>query len=210
MEARFKTLGTCRAHMRAEGTVGGRCRNGEVNEGVPSADQIDRFGQAARKSGATVESLRCEPEDVLAAAASAVAGAGTVILADPTGLPLEVRGALRRIPHVVLNPTDDDLSTAGAGITEAFAGVSTTGSICVRVDDRLTGFASLMAPLHVAILRAACLVERPSDVLSSENAGAVGTTSDFVFVTGPSATADMGPLVRGVHGPHRLHIIVLE
>ena len=31
-----------------------------------------------------------------------------------------------------------------------------------------------------------------------------------VFVTGPSATADMGPLVRGVHGPHKLHIIVLR
>jgi len=30
-----------------------------------------------------------------------------------------------------------------------------------------------------------------------------------VFVTGPSATADMGPLVRGVHGPHQLHVIVL-
>jgi len=31
-----------------------------------------------------------------------------------------------------------------------------------------------------------------------------------VFVTGPSATADMGPLVRGVHGPHKLHILVLR
>ena len=33
---------------------------------------------------------------------------------------------------------------------------------------------------------------------------------DLVFITGPSATADMGPLVRGVHGPHRLHILLLE
>lgn len=177
---------------------------------MSSADQIDRFGQAARKSGATVESVRGEPEAVLAAATCAVAGAGTVVLADPTGLPPDLRGALRRVPNLVPDPTDDDLSVAGAGITEAFVGVSTTGSICVRVDDRLTGLASLLAPLHVAILRADCLVERPRDVLASENVGGVGSTSDFVFVTGPSATADMGPLVRGVHGPHRLHIIVLE
>ena len=37
-----------------------------------------------------------------------------------------------------------------------------------------------------------------------------GLSRSFVFITGPSATADMGPLVRGVHGPHRLHIIVLR
>jgi L-lactate dehydrogenase complex protein LldG len=43
------------------------------------------------------------------------------------------------------------------------------------------------------------------DVLNGE-----GLTRDFVFITGPSATADMGPLVRGVHGPHRLHVIVVR
>jgi L-lactate dehydrogenase complex protein LldG len=37
-----------------------------------------------------------------------------------------------------------------------------------------------------------------------------GLTRDFVFITGPSATADMGPLVRGVHGPHRQHVIVVR
>ena len=36
-----------------------------------------------------------------------------------------------------------------------------------------------------------------------------GLKRSFTFITGPSATADMGPLVRGVHGPGKLHIIVL-
>jgi L-lactate dehydrogenase complex protein LldG len=31
-----------------------------------------------------------------------------------------------------------------------------------------------------------------------------------VLATGPSATADMGALVEGVHGPHEVHVIVLE
>jgi L-lactate dehydrogenase complex protein LldG len=181
-----------------------------MNEGVSSHDLVDRFRQAAGKSGATVESVHSEPEALLAAVARAVLGADTVVLADVTGLSSELRRALRRVPKVISDPTDDDLCVAGAGITEAVVGVSTTGSICIRIDDRLTGLASLMAPLHVAILHADTLVERPGDVLSSQNAGGIGMTSDFVFVTGPSATADMGPLVRGVHGPHRLHIIVME
>jgi L-lactate dehydrogenase complex protein LldG len=33
---------------------------------------------------------------------------------------------------------------------------------------------------------------------------------NLVFITGPSATADMGPLVVGVHGPHRVLILLLE
>ncbi|MFW5973924.1 MAG: LUD domain-containing protein, partial [Natrialbaceae archaeon] len=31
-----------------------------------------------------------------------------------------------------------------------------------------------------------------------------------VLATGPSATADMGTLVQGVHGPHEVHVVVLE
>jgi L-lactate dehydrogenase complex protein LldG len=71
----------------------------------------------------------------------------------------------------------------------------------------MTAAASLLAPLHVALLRAENIVARPRDLFA---AGAVGLAQDFVFITGPSATADMGPLVRGVHGPHRLHVIILE
>jgi L-lactate dehydrogenase complex protein LldG len=169
-----------------------------------------QFSQTAGESGATVETVLRQPEALMAAVARAVVGANTVVVADLGGLPPDLREALRHVPEWISDPTDDDLTVAGAGITEAFAGVSATGSVCIRVDDRLTGLASLMAPLHVAILRADCLVERPRDVLSSESVTGKQTASDFVFVTGPSATADMGPLVRGVHGPHRLHIIVVE
>ena len=33
---------------------------------------------------------------------------------------------------------------------------------------------------------------------------------DAVLATGPSATADMGELVYGVHGPRETHAIILE
>jgi len=64
--------------------------------------------------------------------------------------------------------------------------------------------------MHIALLPAEKIVERPRDLFHQDCLDGDGLRLDFVFITGPSATADMGPLVRGVHGPHRLHIIILE
>ncbi|TKX83368.1 hypothetical protein EXE43_24625, partial [Halorubrum sp. SS5] len=33
---------------------------------------------------------------------------------------------------------------------------------------------------------------------------------DVVFATGPSATADMGGLVHGAHGPKEVHVVLLR
>jgi L-lactate dehydrogenase complex protein LldG len=96
------------------------------------------------------------------------------------------------------------------GITEAFAAVARTGTICVTVDAGLTGYVSLLVRHHIAVLAAENIVERPGDLFRADRLGGRGLRENFVFITGPSATADMGPLVRGVHGPHHLHIIVLE
>jgi L-lactate dehydrogenase complex protein LldG len=64
--------------------------------------------------------------------------------------------------------------------------------------------------MHIAVARRSDMVARPGDLLRPDCLGGKGVTRNFVYVTGPSATADMGPLVRGVHGPHRLHVILLD
>jgi len=63
---------------------------------------------------------------------------------------------------------------------------------------------------HIAVLAAASIVARPRDVFDNPRVKKLSADSDFVFITGPSATADMGSLVRGVHGPGSLHIIILD
>jgi len=73
----------------------------------------------------------------------------------------------------------------------------------------MNGPMSLLAPYQIAVLAAENLVPSPRDLFSPQYLEGKGLTRDFVFVTGPSATADMGPLVRGVHGPHKLHIVLL-
>jgi L-lactate dehydrogenase complex protein LldG len=115
-----------------------------------------------------------------------------------------------RDPRVLAEPTAEELVNSPAGVTEAFAGVARTGSVCVDVGYQRTGMASLLAPLHIAVVAAETIVPQPRDLFREDVLGGKGFERSFVFITGPSATADMGPLVRGVHGPHRLHVIVLR
>jgi L-lactate dehydrogenase complex protein LldG len=125
-------------------------------------------------------------------------------------LPAEVFAGLRDLPGAITEPTDEQLATADVGVTEAFAGIASTGSVCITMGPPLTAAASLLMPLHIAVLAAERIVERPRDLFEPTCLGGEGLHRDLVYITGPSATADMGPLVRGVHGPHRLHIVLLD
>jgi L-lactate dehydrogenase complex protein LldG len=132
-----------------------------------------------------------------------------IVLGPEEFLPAGVMDDLRDLPGVIQNPTDKQLSTASCGITSAFAGVASSGSVCVALGQPLAGAASLLMPLHIVLLEAARIVARPSDLFHRDCFAGEGLRRDFVLITGPSATADMGPLVRGVHGPHRLHILLI-
>jgi L-lactate dehydrogenase complex protein LldG len=171
---------------------------------------IDLFVSRATEAAAKVERIPRSPAEVRAAIARATQGARTLVVADGDLIPADVFSAARTLPGVILRPTDDQLSTADAGVTEAFAGVARTGSVCITMGPHLRAAASLLMPLHVALLPADRIVLRPRELFEPKGLGEEALRRNLVFVTGPSATADMGPLVRGVHGPHRLHILVLE
>lgn len=171
---------------------------------------IDLFVARASEAAAKVERISRSPQEIRAALLRATEGTRTVVVADGEIFPSEVFTAARSLPGVIPKPTDDQLATADAGITEAFAGVARTGSICIAMGPPLRATASLLMPLHVALLPAERIVSRPRDLFDHEGIGREALRRNLAFVTGPSATADMGPLVRGVHGPHRLHILVVE
>jgi L-lactate dehydrogenase complex protein LldG len=173
----------------------------QVTSGV-----VEEFERAAVNAAASVERVPRSAEALNNVLLRVTAGSERIVLAEPEELPPELLATFRTDPRIISDPTDDQLSTAQAGITEAFTAIARTGSIGVRLKG-MTAAASLLAPLHVALLRAESIVGRPRELFAS---GAPGLTQDFVFITGPSATADMGPLVRGVHGPHKLHVIIIE
>ena len=177
---------------------------------VVSQALIDQFEAAAKAAVATVEVIDRTPAALRDAIFRAAGDANRILFAPPQDLPADLFADFARDPRVLAEPTAEELVNSPAGVTEAFAGVARTGSVCVDVGYQRTGMASLLAPLHVAVVAAETIVPQPRDLFREDVLGGRGLQRSFVFITGPSATADMGPLVRGVHGPHRLHVIVLR
>lgn len=171
---------------------------------------IEQFTTAATSAAATVAVVERTPVALADAIFKVAQNAERILFAPPQELPSQLFREFLKDPRVVSDPDSDELVHSGAGVTEAFAAVARTGSVCVDVSYQRTGMVSLLAPLYVAVVAAENIVPRPRDLFSPEFLDGKGLTRDFVFVTGPSATADMGPLVRGVHGPHRQHVIVLR
>jgi len=176
---------------------------------VWSMNSLEQFEAAAKSAAATVERVAYSAKPLAEAVARMSAGAKGVAVAAPLDLPEELFRGVRNLPGVVSGRSLNELSGAEVGVTEAFAGVARTGSICVCVDHEFNGPISLLMRLHIAVLDAKRICDTPSDLLRRDCIDGAGLRRNFVFVTGPSATADMGPLVRGVHGPHRLHILIL-
>lgn len=111
---------------------------------------------------------------------------------------------------VVTDFTAADLREARTGMTPAGLGVATYGTVTVRSTAAGDELAGLYPPRHVVVLHAEDVV--PDMVAAFERLGeefAAGTDTQ-VLATGPSATADMGTLVQGVHGPEAVHVVVIE
>ncbi|WP_435157281.1 LUD domain-containing protein [Haladaptatus sp. DFWS20] len=108
-----------------------------------------------------------------------------------------------------VEPTAGDLRTAKTGVTSVAFGIAEYGTLSIGSSPNGDEPVSLYPERHVAVVAA-------SDVVPDMNAAFArlserfrdGDTS-FVFETGPSATADMGALVRGVHGPEDVHVVVI-
>ena len=199
----------------------GVCFGQSVAGGLPHSEDFDivpaempdllaMFEQNAADTAAVV--WRCErsPLAVRTAVVRAAQDAQGIVLCEPEFLPAPLVAALRGLAGVIPRPDDQQLATADVGVTEAFAGIASTGSVCVALGRPLAGAASLLMPLHIVLLPKERIVERPRDLFDSEQLKGEALKRNLVLITGPSATADMGPLVLGVHGPHRLHILLLE
>ena len=173
-------------------------------------DLVAAFETSAKEAAASVFLVDGVPGKVRSAVEELTRDAKSIVLGAGEFLPPQIVRELRNIPNVLREPTDEELSTAHAGVSDALAGVASTGSVCVALGPPLVAAASLLMPLHVVILAAERIVARPGDLFDLSCLEGGGLRRNIVFITGPSATADMGPLVRGVHGPHRLQILVVR
>lgn len=97
------------------------------------------------------------------------------------------------------------------GITGAEAGLADTGTIVVQSGPGKSSLASLLPPVHIALLRADAIYPDMLGYWESTGSAAehVRQTSNHIFISGPSRTADIEQrLTLGVHGPRELYVIV--
>jgi len=170
---------------------------------------LDQFREQVSATGGTMELVARSPEAVRDAVLARASGKRPILIAEPRYLSPDYFRSLRSEQGVLTNPRAEDHRSAPVGVTEAFAAVARTGSVCVDMGADIAGYVSLLPRLHIAVVDVERLVFRPSDLFRLEQFARPIYHRSFVFISGPSATADMGPLVRGVHGPHELHIVVL-
>lgn len=95
------------------------------------------------------------------------------------------------------------------GLTGAQGGLADTGSLAVISGPGRGRLASLLPPVHIALLPAQKLYPSlPAFLAAHPQAATEG--SNLVFITGPSRTADIElTLSMGVHGPKEIHVVII-
>jgi L-lactate dehydrogenase complex protein LldG len=170
---------------------------------------IEKFTAVATGYTATVSCIPKSPETLFEELRKVTEGSDSILLAEPDDLAAELFIPFRSTHGVFRFPDEATLVSAEYGVSDAFAGVACTGSVCVSISTGLGGTVSLFPRKHIAVVDANTIVARPRDLLVHDSLRQKILSRNFVFISGPSATADMGPLVRGVHGPGNVHVIIL-
>lgn len=152
------------------------------------------------------------------------AHAGDGSTTTPTGLVDSVEGLIEApaiaTPAVVdafdldglevnTRPTPAELEGARTGLTGASLGVARHGSIVLPSGAEATELVSLYPRRHVAVLPETAIVEGLGETVEHLADTLGSSTTSAVMATGPSATADMGELVYGAHGPTEVHVLVV-
>jgi len=133
------------------------------------------------------------------------------VLDEPAvGAPLPFDDLSLEGTDVVLDPTPDQLREAAIGVTGATLGVAEYGSLVLESTPEGSELASLFPERHVAVIRERDVVADMADAFDRLGELFAGGRDDAVIATGPSATADMGDLVYGAHGPRTVRAILVE
>jgi L-lactate dehydrogenase complex protein LldG len=162
-----------------------------------SHDAVSLFCERVADYRAEVE--RCSSDDLDECLRRALPERARVVV--PTDLDLDVPGAV----------VDDGLSAAeldalDAVVTRARLGIAETGTIVLDHGPGQGRRAITLVPdHHVCIVHARQIVPDVPDAFDVLAASGVLT-----WISGPSATSDIElDRVEGVHGPRRLHVIVV-
>jgi L-lactate utilization protein LutC len=124
---------------------------------------------------------------------------------------------VRRISYRSLSQLDpasqrEQALSAEIGITSATWAIAETGSLAMASDPGSERMASLLPPVHVAIVEPSQVLPDLFDLFARlQHDGLDRLASNIVLITGPSKTGDIElRLTTGVHGPGIWHVIIVE
>jgi L-lactate dehydrogenase complex protein LldG len=195
-------------------TALGRGAGQAVADPPPARIRIPQVAMEARVAS-LLERLRAlaaeavESADPRAFVATAIAGKTAVASNAPY---LEECG-IAALPGVRSGITDREelrelCATADVGITSADYALADTGTLVMLSSPREARMISLLPPAHLAVVPRGRILTG-LDELFSLLPNPAEATSSMVLITGPSRTADIEQiLVRGVHGPGLLTVVV--
>lgn len=111
---------------------------------------------------------------------------------------------------VSTDPSPAQLDEAVTGVTAASLAIADYGSVVLEATPEGAEPASLFPDLHVVVLRERDIVPNMEAAFEWFGERFRETRGSAIIATGPSATADMGALVKGAHGPKDVHAVVVR
>lgn len=112
--------------------------------------------------------------------------------------------------EVELDPTPAALDAARTGVSTADLGVADYGSLVLTLTESGSELVTLFVEHHVVLVHEADITPEMDIAVETLEATLTRTRGSAILATGPSATADMGALVKGAHGPASIHVIIIE
>jgi L-lactate dehydrogenase complex protein LldG len=171
--------------------------------------EVERVKGVVHPAGSEADALRTL-RDLLSAK-----GAKRVTMWDQQHIDLQgIEPALAELGITRIQGSNDDVATADAGITGCDWAIAATGTLVLSSGAGKPRMASLLPPVHIAIVTTDRLIPRLEDYIAAQRAGRLGVfrrSSNVTLITGCSRTSDieMHP-VFGVHGPLELHVILID
>jgi L-lactate dehydrogenase complex protein LldG len=182
---------------------------------VPLADKssaalYDRFLQEANKAACILHEV--ENNEAAMDAIFQIVGEDEAISSwNPEQIPLP--GLAEALDGANIARVEQD-ARVRVGLTGVDAALAATGSIVILSGNGRPRAASLLPPIHIAVVCASQIIPDLESWWAAQEATGLEQTrqhSNIVFITGPSRTADIAmQLVIGMHGPRELHLVLLQ
>jgi L-lactate dehydrogenase complex protein LldF len=116
-------------------------------------------------------------------------------------------GLLAALTSAGIKVTTEADPNAQAGLTGSFGAIAETGTLILAGGRGRPQTASLLPPLHIALLESDNIYASLADVTQLPE---IRDFPNLVLVSGPSRTADIEmTLTIGVHGPGELHVLII-